>query len=262
MTDSHHYYAFDDIRLAISDDILSEFPSFTKSSSLSEIGECDDFDLCLERQNFKGHQAMCLSWHKLGEKKPLRYCIDYVSSLKSSRSFPAPKQGAFNQALGNKSKAILDATGGWGNDALLMAMQGYSVTVLERNPIMALLMEEGFSRLSKYIESAELRLTVPTVHHIDSINAISRFAKQCDCAYLDPMFPPKRKKSAATNKQMQLLQWLIGEDVDAATLLEQAIKGGFRRIAVKRPDYAQPLYKAPSQQFSSKLVHYDVYLQN
>ena len=37
-----------------------------------------------------------------------------------------------------------------------------------------------------------------------------------DCAYFDPMFPPKRKKSAKSNKQMQFAQTLLQGDPDAA----------------------------------------------
>jgi len=77
------------------------------------------------------------------------------------------------------------------------------------------------------------------------------------------MFPAKKKKSAASNKNMQLLQWLAGPDLDADELIEAAVEF-FPRVAVKRPDYAEPLAEAvigrPSVQFSSKLVHYDVYV--
>ena len=58
---------------------------------------------------------------------------------------------------------------------------------------------------------------------------------------------------------MQLLQWLAGSDSDASELAGIA-KQHFPRVAVKRPSHAQPLIASPSNQFSSKLVHYDVYL--
>ena len=76
------------------------------------------------------------------------------------------------------------------------------------------------------------------------------------------MFPAKRKKSAGVNKRMQLLQWLIEQDSDSSQVLNTAVKAGFPRIAVKRPSYAAPIMENPSEQFSSKLVHYDVYLSH
>ena len=77
------------------------------------------------------------------------------------------------------------------------------------------------------------------------------------------MFPTKKKKSAAINKNIQFLQWLVGSDSDADELLHAALASMVSRVAVKRPDYAQPLLATslmPCTQFSSKLIHYDVYL--
>ena len=80
-----------------------------------------------------------------------------------------------------------------------------------------------------------------------------------DCVYLDPMYPPKRKKSAIANKNMQFLQWLLKPDLDSLPLLKAALDSN-SRVVVKRPIYADPLLASPQQRFSSKLVHYDVYL--
>lgn len=203
-----------------------------------------------------------LQWRKLGHKKDLKFHIDFVKQLKSLRSFPAPKQGAFNQALGKRTHAVLDATGGWGGDAMLMATQGYAVRVLERNPLMALLLEDAFGRLNDFINGNTLPIITPIVEYSDSIEFIGTHCSMVDCVYLDPMFPEKRKKSASANKQMQLLQWMLGEDVDAESLLKAAITAKAKRVSVKRPDYATPLLREPDQRFSSKLVHYDVYLVN
>ena len=79
---------------------------------------------------------------------------------------------------------------------------------------------------------------------------------------------------------MRLLQWLVGPDADAIDLLVSALKSGFKRIVVKRPTHARPLGQQdtldishsgslehensplPDQRFSSKLIHYDVYLHS
>ena len=203
-----------------------------------------------------------LQWRKLGQNKNLKFHIDFVKQLKSLRSFPAPKQGAFNQALGKKTQTVLDATGGWGGDAMLMATQGYAVRVFERNPLMALLLEDAFGRLRDFVDCNNSPIVTPTVTFSDSIECIGKHSSIIDCVYLDPMFPEKRKKSASANKQMQLLQWMLGEDADAAGLLKAAIDNGAKRVSVKRPDYATALLREPDQRFSSKLVHYDVYLVN
>lgn len=199
-----------------------------------------------------------LIWNR-PDLSSLKYHIDFEKLVLQQRSFPAPKQGAFNQALGKKTKSIIDATGGWAGDAMLMCMQGYRVILIERLPLMSVLIEEAFSRLAKTEWVENNGVTVPKVLCGDAAEILPALVSQADCIYLDPMFPAKKKKKAATNKQMQLLQWLAGPDSDANELANIA-KQNFRRLAVKRPDYAEPLIACPNAQFSSKLVHYDVYV--
>lgn len=194
----------------------------------------------------------------------LKYYIDVEKFAQQQRSFPAPKQGAFNQALGKKNKNILDATGGWGNDALLMCTQGYTVTLCERSPVMALLLMDAMRRLGRTHWARQNQVTVPTVVFTDAIEFLQSNSiklDQFDSVYLDPMFPEKRKKSAAVNKYMQLLQKMIGADADAVDLLKASLQSGIVRTIVKRPSYAEPLIRNPSDRFSSKLVSYDVYLR-
>ena len=199
-----------------------------------------------------------LFWYK-DQGKPLRFYLDFEKTAKQVRSFPAPKQGAFNQALGKKTKSVIDATGGWGGDALLMCLQGYQVCVIERLPLMATLLEEAFSRFSRSSWAKHNGIRAPRVVYANAAETLLDGQLVADCVYLDPMFPAKRKKSAAVNKNMQLLQWLAGADLDAKETADVAI-ANYSRVAIKRPDHAAPLIDMPASQFSSKLVHYDVYL--
>lgn len=230
-------------------------PIISKLVSHCEITERPlqiDFELSKETNGFN------LIWNN-GDQKPLKFHLDFVKSIRQLRSFPAPKQGAFNQALGKKSRSIIDATGGWASDAMLMCLQGYRVTVIERLPLMAALIEEAFSRLAKSDYVANNPIVVPTVLWGNAADLLANYSGEADCVYLDPMFPAKKKRKAASNKQMQLLQWLAGADSDASDVALIA-KRYFPRLAVKRPDHAEPLMVEPVMQFSSKLVHYDVYM--
>lgn len=195
-------------------------------------------------------------------KKPLEFYIDVEQFSRRQQSFPAAKQGAFNQALGKQTKHVIDATAGWAGDALLMCSQGYQVTMIEREPIIALMLRDAMRRLSRTVWAETNPVFIPQVVEGNAIQLLDKSALPADCVYLDPMFPPKRKKNAAANKNMQLLQWLVGQDLDADRLLETAVSKHYPRVAVKRPDYAEPLLAhdlAPSTQFSSKLINYDVY---
>lgn len=214
--------------------------------------------------------GLSLTWHQTGQtrsprskQKSLSYYLDFVKTAARLRSFPAPKQGAFNQALGKKTKRLIDASGGWGGDALLMCLQAYQVTVIERQPVMALLLEDAFARLANSDWARNHGLSTPVVINDNALSVLSVKELSADCIYFDPMFPAKHKQSAAVNKYMQLLQDWVGEDVDAGDVLTCALES-YPRVVVKRPHYAQALSSSslnrlPDAQFSSKLVHYDVY---
>jgi 16S rRNA (guanine1516-N2)-methyltransferase len=193
--------------------------------------------------------------------KPLSYHIDIDRFVQNQHSFPAAKQGALNQALGKKTKTILDATAGWGSDALLLCSQGYNLTLLERNPIMALMLEDAMNRLANSSWAVKHPVYVPRVINANALDFFETEDIDVDCIYLDPMFPAKRKKSAAANKYMQFLQWLVGRDEDSAQLVESAINSGCQRVVVKRPNHADPLLDGSCERFSSKLLHHDVYLR-
>lgn len=177
------------------------------------------------------------------------------------RSYPAPKQGALAQALG-KSKTVVDATTGWGQDSLFMFRMGFSVLCIERSPVMAVLLQDAFRRLEQCDWVQTLNLQVPRLLQGNAIELLASLETAPDCIYLDPMFPPKRKKSALAKKSMQILHELIGQDEDKEQLFAAAWQATGKRVIVKSPDYAEPLGGKPQQSFEGKLVRYDVYLKN
>ena len=77
--------------------------------------------------------------------------------------------------------------------------------------------------------------------------------------YLDPMFPHRRKK-ALVKKEMQLLQQLLGEDLDSADLLSAALDTARERVVVKRPRTALPLVgRKPDTTMQSPHHRFDIY---
>lgn len=74
------------------------------------------------------------------------------------------------------------------------------------------------------------------------------------------MFPPKRKASALAKKSIRMVRAVVGDDEDAADLLECARRIAGQRVVVKRPTDAGPLSgPAPASAIETKLVRYDVY---
>ena len=237
--------------------LLSEFYAqhadlISSDSNPAQISLIADYQT--QKNNKINHYpGLSLIWHRGAQAQTLHYHLDFVKAAQQLRSFPAPKQGALNQALGKKSKHLLDGTGGWASDAWRLCLQGYQVTITERQPIMALLLADAFARLA---DAHHKQLIVPTVYCADVLtrldsspsDSLSVHSLQAssppaiDCLYYDPMFSPKRKTSAAAQKNIQLLQFLLRNTPNnTQQVLHAAINSTIPRIVVKQPHYGEPL---------------------
>lgn len=162
------------------------------------------------------------------------------------------KRQPLAKAFGKDVKTIVDATAGWGRDAFLLARFGYHVTAVERSPVVAALLRDGVERAS--------RQAIFEVKQGDARDVLRAVAVPPDAVYLDPMYPPKKKKSARSRKGIELLRTLVGTDEDAGDLFTQAMAAATRRVVVKRADDAPLLATEPTISFGGKTVRYDVYV--
>ncbi len=174
-------------------------------------------------------------------------------------SWPAPRKNLFAQAIGRKTQTVIDATTGWAQDALALFRMGYCLQCVERSPVLAELVADGLKRLAQKDWVLNRQLEVPQLIQGDAIELLQQLP-QADCIYLDPMFPPKRKKSALAKKSMTILHEILGDDLDRRQLFDAAMAAAGKRVVVKSPDYAEPLIK-PDQSYKSKLLRYDVYFR-
>ncbi len=177
------------------------------------------------------------------------------------RSWPAPKQGALAQAIGRKTTVVVDATTGWGQDSLALFRMGFQMHCIERSPVMAALLADGFGRLAALEWMHKLQLKPPCLMVGDAIEELHKLTFCPDCVFLDPMFPPKRKKSALAKKSMEILRDLLGEDTDKQSLFAAARQVAGHRVVVKSPTHAEPLGGKPDLSHQSKLLRYDVYFR-
>lgn len=210
-----------------------------------------------------------LSWRdgclKLLDKELLKkggLTVDIEPRPGEQHSWPAPKQGALAQALGRKTRTVVDATTGWAQDSLHMFRMGYDLICVERSPVMVALLTDAFLRLEKLDWVKKLDLAVPELIPGNAIEILAQLTDAPDCIYIDPMFPAKRKKSALPKKSMLILRDLLGDDIDKGALFDVALQATGKKVVVKSPDYAAPLGGKPTASFKSKLLRYDVYMKN
>ncbi len=168
-----------------------------------------------------------------------------------------------SKALGvrvSTPRYVVDATAGMGVDAFLLAQAGCYVTLIERSPKIAALLEDGIARAGQIpcIAAIAARMSLQQGDAITLLPTLTHI-RQPDMIYLDPMFP-QRNKSALPKKAMQSLQALVGDDGDQTELLDVALQSARFRVVVKRHAKAKSIEGAtPSYSLQSKQIRYDIY---
>ena len=159
---------------------------------------------------------------------------------------------------------VLDLTAGLGSDGFVLASLGCRVQLLERNPIVYMLLKDGLERAKlAAIDDADLAAIIDRIS-LTEINSAVYLDSLDTCAYpdviyIDPMFPPRRK-SAQVKKEMQALHKIVGKDEDAALILKKALEKAIYRVVVKRPAHAEYLSMIePSYSLQGKSTRYDIF---
>lgn len=151
----------------------------------------------------------------------------------------------------------VDATAGLGEDSLLLAAAGFSVTMFEKDPVIAALLRDALERAAGDPALAAVVARMELVE-ADSVAALRSRPEPPDVVFLDPMFP-ERTKSAAVKKKFQLLHRLERPCEDERELLDAALAAGPRKVVIKRPPKGPWLAGVrPSYSLAGKAVRYDV----
>ncbi|SKA49415.1 class I SAM-dependent methyltransferase [Enterovibrio nigricans] len=211
-----------------------------------------------------------LELRKRDEPKLGAVYVDLVGgTVGHRRKFGGGKGQSIAKAVGlNKgaTPTVLDATAGLGRDAFVLASLGCYVQMVERNPVVAALLDDGLERAKADPEIGHWVSERMSMVHASSHDALAKLVEdgevtRPDVVYLDPMYPHK-KKSALVKKEMRVFQSLVGADHDADGLFEPAYALASKRVVVKRPDYAEFLAnKTPSTQIETKKNRFDVYVK-
>jgi 16S rRNA (guanine1516-N2)-methyltransferase len=161
---------------------------------------------------------------------------------------------------GNYLPTIMDATAGFGQDAIVLVHLGCHVTMIERSPVVCALLEDAITRAQASNLSWSQGLTLYCLDAKDFIKKKIDEKQFFDVVYIDPMFPARRK-SALVKKEMRILKLLVGGDEDSEELFNLATQIAQKRVVVKRPIHAHALtHKKPSIVYRGKTCRFDVYL--
>lgn len=167
------------------------------------------------------------------------------------------KQGIVRACKPGIGMQIIDATAGWGRDAAVLASFGADVLMLERNPIIAELLNDALLRQDAQ-SKVNLKLNVCYQEAHSYINALLP-EQYPDVIYIDPMHPI-RHKTALVKKDLQALQYLVNEKGEGAIeLVALSKKRVKQRVVVKWPANQPPLL-APNLSITGKTVRFDIYL--
>ncbi|PKM45300.1 MAG: 16S rRNA methyltransferase [Gammaproteobacteria bacterium HGW-Gammaproteobacteria-1] len=191
--------------------------------------------------------------------------VDFVGgAVGHRRRFGGGRGQEIAKAVGLKKGAtpsVLDATAGLGRDAFVLASLGCPVTLIERSPVVAALLEDGLARAQQDAEVAPITARMQLLcGNAAQLMAQLEEVERPDVVYLDPMYP-HRRKSALVKKEMRLFREVVGEDPDADVLLPAALAAARQRVVVKRPDYAEPMAgRKPTLSIATKNHRFDVYV--
>lgn len=158
---------------------------------------------------------------------------------------------------------VVDATGGLGTDAWLLASAGARLTLIEHHPVVAALLADGLRRAAvghpDIVERIELMVA-------DSRQVLPNWPQPLTAIYLDPMYPPRRK-SALGDRRLRLLAALFAAGTaaargdDVAGLLAAAHAAPTARVVLKRPQREALPAGAPVPDYSleGRSTRFDVW---
>lgn len=192
-----------------------------------------------------------LYWITPEFKKP--FYVDF-SEGSIKRRIDNWQHEALIKAVGKKPfDTICDATAGFGEDAMILSKLKKNLVLVERNPVIAALLENGVMRYqgkeSSLTEAESVTLFFEASEkHLET--------NHYDVIYIDPMFQGVLHK-AKVKKKAQVLRELASDEAPER-LLNAALRAAKKRVIVKRAKHAPPLI-APHHCIDAGVVRFDVY---
>jgi 16S rRNA (guanine1516-N2)-methyltransferase len=180
------------------------------------------------------------------KEKP--FSIDFQSTRLKQRCKGATNELVVRAAgkITDGQNIVYDFTCGLGRDSMLLASAGFKVHMIERNPVLYLLLNDALERLRT--ENASLAKNL-ILSEADATTFVNKDEKP-HIVYLDPMYPTNQIGSRANvKKDTQLLHNLLTKDEGSnesnnKLLFENAVAQAICKVVVKRPLNSESLINA------------------
>ena len=147
-----------------------------------------------------------------------------------------------------KNSTILDCTAGFGRDGVLLSKLGHDVTMIEKNPILILMLNNYLSR-EKDIRARLL--------YGDSLSYIRIAKKEFDYIYIDFMF--EKKNNAKPSKYDLFLRSINYNENNKLDFIKEMINYCNKRIIVKEPIKSQSKIINYDFEIKTKLIRYKIF---
>ncbi len=184
------------------------------------------------------------------------FYVDFLSGEIQHRVQHPTKESILSACGVKKGKtpSILDLTGGWGRDGYILANAGCKVLLLERDPIVHLLLEDGISRLKQ-----QRSINIASMN-IEAKDYLSRFMGDDapDIIYYDPM-RAQGKKAPKNKKEMEVLRSMVGVNNDLEQIVAMALKSAKERVVVKSANSKLDLSIKPELTLKGVNTKFDVF---
>ena len=155
---------------------------------------------------------------------------------------------------------ILDTTAGLGRDSFILASQECSITMIERNPIVYILLNNALKNSIKDFSLKDIIKRMNLIYSDSITFLLHNKIENIDIIYIDTMFP-KTNKDRLVKKNMQIFQNIIKNDTDDKELLNISLKQNVKKVIVKRllkMNYINNL--KPNIEIKGTKIRFDVYI--
>jgi len=187
--------------------------------------------------------------------------VDFLSGEFRQRLKTISKSQPLFKAMAIEAgDTVLDATAGFGKDALCFCHLGANVIAVEEDDTVFALLEDGVRRAKSDPLFAKNLVSKITLVHANSEKFMANIEEKPQVIYLDPMYPAV-EKSAKPKKHMAFLRDILTPTTNIAEMLDAALSCAQKRVVIKRPIGSPVLGKA-HHSFESKMVRFDMYLMN